>query len=210
MKFTALRHATSVFNETGVSGKDCELSESGKRQARQLRGNYDVIVCSIMKRCRETLYESSIFAEGVYNTDACREWKKDICDFREGEDETVLETEEELKARVEAFKLYLLTLKKKGSLLLVSHGDFLKVLTGKNFQNGELAEVELVEDEEVVEPAAEAAPAAPAAAEPAPAANEPAPAADEPVPLAVAVAAPAPSAEPISETAADVVPTESA
>jgi broad specificity phosphatase PhoE len=148
MKLTVLRHARSIFNETGVSDKDCGLSEYGKKQASKLSGNYDVIVCSMMKRCRETLSESNIVYANIFYTPICREFKKDICDYVEGEDETVPETEEELQARVENFKDYLSLIYFNRKILVISHGDFLNRLTGKavNFENGQMVEVEILDE----------------------------------------------------------------
>jgi broad specificity phosphatase PhoE len=202
MKVTCLRHATSIFNETGVSDKDCGLSESGKAQARKLSGQYNVIICSMMKRCRETMYESAIFGDNVFNNWNCREWKKDICDFVGDEDESVAETEEELTARVNVFKEYVLNFANRGSVLIISHGDFLQRFTGSatSLKNAEMMEyvfgepaapveeVVVAPVEEVVAAPVEEAPAAPV--EEAPAAPvEEAPAAEVVAPVEEAPAA---------------------
>jgi broad specificity phosphatase PhoE len=216
MKVTCLRHAISVFNETGVSDKNCELSESGKVQARKLSGNYDIIICSMMKRCRETLYESAIFGDNVFNNWDCREWKKDICDFVEGEDESVAETEEELLARVKAFKEYVLRFANRGSVLIVSHGDFLQRFTGSSssLKNAEMTEYVFGEEAPAAVEEAAPAPAPVEEAAPAPAPVEeaaPAPAPVEeaaPAPAPVEEAAPAPA--PVEEAAPAPAPVEEA
>lgn len=148
MKLTLVRHAVSIFNETGVSDKDCGLSESGKAQAKLLSGNYDIVVCSVMKRCRETLSESNINGDNVFFTEICRELKKDICDYLEGEDETVAESEEQLQRRVDNFKDYLCTIYCNRKIIVISHGDFLNRLTGKTveFANGQMVEVEIPDE----------------------------------------------------------------
>lgn len=149
MKFTVLRHAISVFNETGVSDKDCGLSAAGKEQAKLLTGQYDVVVCSIMKRCRETFAESNIVGDNIFYTEICRELKKDICDYLEGEDESVPETEEQLMRRVANFKDYLCAIYANRKILVISHGDFLNRLTGKAevaFANAQMVEIELPEE----------------------------------------------------------------
>jgi hypothetical protein len=120
----------------------------------------------MMKRCRETLYESGIFADNVLNNWECREFKKDICDFVGNEDETIAETEEELMARVETFKMYLREIHRGRSILVISHGDFLNRLSGNtvNLKNAEMAELELSDVYE--EPLAEAPVEAVAEAQP--------------------------------------------
>lgn len=149
MKFTVLRHAISVFNETGVSDKDCGLSAAGKEQAKLLTGKYDVVVCSIMKRCRETFAESNIVGDNIFYTEICRELKKDICDYLEGEDESVPETEEQLMRRVANFKDYLCAIYANRKILVISHGDFLNRLTGKAevaFANAQMVEIEIPQE----------------------------------------------------------------
>ncbi len=126
MKVTFLRHAQSIFNANLTSDKDCDLTEKGKEQAAELEGEYDIVICSIMKRTCQTLERSKIQYGRVIFTDLCREKKVDICDFLEYEDETIKETEEELERRIERFTYFLKSqVSKYQSLLIVSHGDFI-------------------------------------------------------------------------------------
>lgn len=126
MDVTFLRHAQSVFNRDLTSDKDCELSELGLQQASQLKGQYDIIICSILKRAKQTLHSSNLDSKHLYFTDLCREVRRDICDFLDGEDETKLETEEELRKRIQEFKAYLKSKVPPGqSVLVICHRDFI-------------------------------------------------------------------------------------
>ncbi len=63
---TLLRHAESMANVANTMGKepinmyDAPLSDEGKQQASRVTGHYDVVLCSPMRRTRETLQNSSI------------------------------------------------------------------------------------------------------------------------------------------------------
>jgi broad specificity phosphatase PhoE len=53
------RHAQSMQN-IGHSIPDSPLSDEGRQQAAKLTGKFDVVVCSVMRRCQETLHYSTI------------------------------------------------------------------------------------------------------------------------------------------------------
>jgi broad specificity phosphatase PhoE len=126
MEVSFLRHAQSVFNRDMTSEKNCSLTDYGKEQAEQITGDYDIIVCSILKRAKETLQYSQLTAKKLYFTDLCREMRVDICDFLEGEDETNLESLEELQKRITEFKHYVKERVNPGQkVLVVCHRDFI-------------------------------------------------------------------------------------
>ena len=126
MEVSFLRHGQSIFNRDRTSEKDCSLTEFGRKQAEQVTGTYDIIICSTLKRTRETLQHSQLTAKKLYFTDLCRELKKDICDFLEGEDETNLESVEELQKRITEFKHYVKERVDPGQkVLVVCHRDFI-------------------------------------------------------------------------------------
>lgn len=139
MKVTFLRHAVSIFNEKLISEKDCELSEAGKQQAMSLTGNYDVVVCSIMTRTKQTLAFSKIKYNDLYYSHTCREFRKDICDFLPHENHTILETNESLIERVEKCKTFLKENFDGRNVLVISHADFIFCMNGetKYPENGE-------------------------------------------------------------------------
>lgn len=147
MKVTFLRHCRSIYNEKNDSDKDCDLSEFGKTQASSLTGEYDVILCSIMKRARQTLALSQIKGHEVVYTQLCREHKQTICDFLEGEDLAKKESEEDMVRRIAKFKRWVL--QNWGSsqkrVLVVTHADFVYFLNGftKYLDNGERIEIDI-------------------------------------------------------------------
>jgi broad specificity phosphatase PhoE len=126
MEVTFLRHAQSVFNRDLTSEKDCDLSDLGIQQAEEVSGYYDVIICSILKRAKQTLLHSNLTSKQLHFTELCREVRRDICDFLEGEDETKLETESELQKRMNEFKQFLRSKVSPGqSVLVICHRDFI-------------------------------------------------------------------------------------
>lgn len=134
MKVKFLRHAESIFNATGTSEKDCDLSEKGKQQASEIKDHYDLVICSTMKRACSTLDHSDLTYGHLIFTDLCREKKVDICDFLPHEDETVLETEEELEKRIRSFLYFLKSqASKHQNILIISHRDFIHAI-GKGTQ----------------------------------------------------------------------------
>ncbi len=146
MKVAFLRHAESIFNAHLTSEKDCDLTEKGRLQASQLENEYDVIICSIMKRTCLTLEYSKLKYGKLIYTDLCREKRVDICDFLPFEDETKKETDEELEKRIEMFKYFV---KSKVSsfqnVLVISHGDFIHTLGNKQQPYPTNAEIQIHE-----------------------------------------------------------------
>lgn len=137
-----LRHAQTDFNTNKDKiTKDIGINEFGMQQCERLRSlskSYDVIICSTMRRCRETLELSGITAKNkLMFSQLCREHKLHACDFLEGENDQQIETEEELLERVLEFRKYLKSFE-TGTLLVVTHGDFIwyytsKVVDGERF-----------------------------------------------------------------------------
>jgi broad specificity phosphatase PhoE len=158
-----LRHCESIFNATGVDEKgffylltlDCDLSEFGIQQAKQLRLDvvFDVILCSPLKRCLSTLKYSSIQYKECKVENIFREYKLNRCDFLENEDFSILETESELQERVDKIKEYLKELNvKENSVLIISHSDLIWNITkekkeeeyfGKWLKNGEIINISM-------------------------------------------------------------------
>lgn len=146
MKLTFLRHCRSIFNELQYSDKDCDLSVKGEEHARELKGEFDIAICSVMKRARRTLDLSQIRTKSIVYTTLCREWRNDICDFLPDEDEkTERESKEDLALRMEAFKSWVKTNYQGLNVLVVCHADFVFCLTNgeKYLENGEFYEVEV-------------------------------------------------------------------
>lgn len=144
MKVQFLRHAESIFNRDLTSEKDCDLTDKGKEQASQLEGEYDIVICSTMKRTCDTLGSSRITYGRLIFTDLCREKRQDICDYLPHEDETKKETDEELQKRITAFLYFLKSqVSPYQNVLVVSHGDFIHTLGKKSQPYPKNAEIQV-------------------------------------------------------------------
>ena len=143
MKVDFLRHAESIFNANLTSEKDCDLTQKGYEQASKVEGEYDIVICSIMKRTQLTLEKSKIKYGRVIYTDLCRENRQDICDFLPHEDETIRETEEQLQYRIKSFTYFLKSqVSSYQTVLVVSHGDFIHTIGKKEKPYPKNAEIQ--------------------------------------------------------------------
>lgn len=137
MKVYCLRHAESIFNATGTSEKDCDLTEKGKGQASLIKEHYDIVICSTMKRACQTLDNSQITYGKLIFTDLCREKRVDICDFLECEDEQDIESDAELEFRIKKFLCFLRSqVSSFNRVLIISHRDFIYELSNKEYTLG--------------------------------------------------------------------------
>ncbi len=136
-KLTVIRHAESTFNGMGVMEPNVELSKKGRSQAKSLNGSYDLVVCSTLRRCRETLDYSNIKYANVLFTDLCREFMDgNIINHYSGE-ELRIETKEEFNERILQFKELLKEqMTKYDNIAVVTHSTFLHKTTGFFFKNG--------------------------------------------------------------------------
>ena len=147
MKIYVLRHGESIHNVKGYSGKDCPLTERGIKQANTVNGSFDIVICSSLKRARQTLENTKIEYAFLYISELCRELKKDIADVKEDEpDDFKRETQSELSKRVALFKNILKTFPKDKKILVVSHCTFLAKLIGFQLKNCEMSSFDLFED----------------------------------------------------------------
>ncbi len=145
MDVTFLRHAQSIFNRDLTSEKNCSLSTLGREQAELIAGDYDVIICSILKRARETLQYSQLTAKKLFFTDLCREKRVDVCDSLEEEEETNLESDNELQKRIRAFKQYVFEKVQPGQkVLVISHRDFIHEIGKKKLPEPKNAELQVI------------------------------------------------------------------
>jgi len=156
MKLILLRHCESGYNrDNNLSEKDCGLSCNGITQAVALKGVFkpDMVICSCMARCKETLSHMNVVGVPVLYTDMCREHKQDICDYMKNE-ESIPESESQLLRRIYALKNGLNVLTRgRGpfhTILVVTHADFIWYFTSHDVQgerfgtwvdNGETVEV---------------------------------------------------------------------
>lgn len=149
-----LRHSQSTHNLSGLNEKDCGLSEHGKLQAKTLDGRFDVVICSPLRRCRETLAFSNITYTSLIISHLCREQRTEECDFLVSEEMSFVESESEMLIRVQDFRAFLEVTKAANpgsSICVVTHADFVFYLSayrldgelfGQWLQNGEFIELD--------------------------------------------------------------------
>ena len=130
-RIDVVRHGQSRFNSTKNNELDSELTEYGKYQAKNLSGDYDLIICSSLKRCTETLKLSKIKYDKIIVTNICRSYRDDcinnLCDFKEGE-KLENETKEQLLERIKVFKQLLQQeYSKYNSILIISHATYIGI-----------------------------------------------------------------------------------
>lgn len=139
MKLIFLRHCESEYNKDKTfPEKDCGLTHHGISQAVSLKGKFkpDVVVCSCMERCKQTLLHMNIAGVPVFYNDMCREYKQDICDYLKNES-VIPENELQLLHRIGVFKdaLKALSLKRDCDIVLVvTHADFIWYFTSHEVQ----------------------------------------------------------------------------
>ncbi len=133
-----IRHAESTFNKFGDKSHNCPITENGKVQASKLRGKYDLIVCSTLKRARQTLDYSNIEYSNIIFTNLCREvLDNNPINLYNGEN-NVVETKDDIKNRSDKLRNMLNELSTKYSkIAVISHGIFLYHFCGHQFRNGE-------------------------------------------------------------------------
>ncbi len=126
-----LRHAESEAN-AGIHVEDARLTECGRNQAAKLTGHYDLVICSIMTRAKETLEHSNITYNKVIYSPEAREMKTHIGDFLPGEKRTA-ESQKDLMKRLDTLVNEIQEYSKEYSkILIVSHYYTLMYLTSRN------------------------------------------------------------------------------
>lgn len=136
MSVTLIRHAQSTFNAFGDQQRDCPLTDRGIKDAKNIKGNYELIICSTLRRARQTLEYSSLNYKTVIYTDLCREVRDgNPINLLSGE-ENVSESAIDIQDRIQKFKEFLGQYSSK-RMAVISHGIFLGYLSGKASYNCE-------------------------------------------------------------------------
>lgn len=144
MHIHVLRHGQTDRNVHGHSDVyDIGLNKFGKEQAAWLEGYYDVVICSNLRRAKQTLEHSKIRYGRIQPSELCREQRLEVSDLLKGETLVAPETLDHLKHRANKFKDLLRLYPKTKKILIISHYHFLKELTGCTLNNGELKGYEL-------------------------------------------------------------------
>lgn len=135
MNIRFLRHAQSIYNESKLDFPDCPLSDTGIKQAKELSGNYDLVIVSNLQRSQNTLTYSAITYKQKIVCELIREVVVDLSDTLVTEF-FVSESIDSVQFRIQNFMQYLKSIQSQ-SVLIISHKDFLQNLTGKTLQNAE-------------------------------------------------------------------------
>ena len=123
-----MRHAQSDAN-VGNMYKDSNITEFGVQQASKIAGNFDLAICSPLKRTQQTLKSSKIVYNNIIISNNCREYLDgNICNVLDHETKYA-ETLGEFLIRIHNFKVqiksYLNLPNPPNSILIVSHGSFM-------------------------------------------------------------------------------------
>ena len=72
-----LRHGQSEFNAGNLDVFDAALTDLGKRQASQVEGHFDLVLCPPLARAKQTLQNSQITYNEMKIIEDARERRKD-------------------------------------------------------------------------------------------------------------------------------------
>jgi len=137
---TFIRHAQSTFNAFGDKNKNVPITNFGAESSSKISGTYDLVICSTLKRARQTLDSSKLVYSNIIFSETCREIRDgNQINLYNGEDENMNnEREEQIVVRIEEFKSLLKSLSQKyKKIAVISHFNFLHRLTGHYFGNCE-------------------------------------------------------------------------
>jgi len=135
MEISLLRHAESKFNTGESNQEDVGLSKQGVQRASELKGEYDLIICSPLRRCRETLKYSKLKATEIQIDPLVREHITERSDllpdepYQKESDDAVVRRVEDFKEKVQLYS---------GKILVITHADWIwyatsKILEGERF-----------------------------------------------------------------------------
>jgi broad specificity phosphatase PhoE len=143
-----IRHAQSEYNvyeekQTEIhSIINPDLTNLGLNQCQELSEklkivNFDLVICSPLKRCLKTFELSKIIFDKFEIWEFCREFKTNECDFLEHE-EVKFENLEELYERINIFKkefLIILDKNQYSHIAVFTHADFIYHILETNKQD---------------------------------------------------------------------------
>lgn len=139
MKVAFFRHAPSTFNVNGDLSPNVPVTEDGKNIAKAMAGHVDLVICSTLRRARETLDHSNLKYKKVIFTELCREILDGNTSNLYNKEDNVVETEEDVNARIEKFRTFLFSQPEISSehtnIAVISHSTFLYKMTGRAFGN---------------------------------------------------------------------------
>lgn len=124
------RHGESMANVGSWSGLDTPLSEFGVEQSKKLKGHFNLVLCSPLRRTLETLHYSKITYDRLTINPNLREMGQDISstmvmENRSNIDDFVPETSDAFRRRVRIFHSELeKACQNHSKILIIGHGFF--------------------------------------------------------------------------------------
>lgn len=133
-----IRHAQSTYNAWGDQSRDVPITPAGQEMAKSICGSYDLIICSPLRRTRETLAASQIQCGKIIFSHLCREVRDGnaINLLSDEPDDMLHETEEELSNRIAELKKLVYELHPEYPKIgIVCHACFVHRLGGGHLAN---------------------------------------------------------------------------
>jgi len=125
-----------MFNAYGYIAPDISLSPHGECEAKKLKGEFDYVVCSPLKRAKQTLLLSNIKYKTLIIDERIREHMNgNPINYFEGE-EIKRESQENFLFRINSLKTELET--RSDRVLVVGHHDIFLTWFGKSLSNGQM------------------------------------------------------------------------
>lgn len=123
-----IRHAEGYHNAYKIPEHDPALTNKGVRQAQKIKTHADLVLCSPMRRCKETLEYSGITYGECRVDPMVRERGSGRCDFFVDE-EYVKEPQDVFEKRVLSFYRRLKGLSKRyKTIIIITHCTFISTL----------------------------------------------------------------------------------
>lgn len=143
-----LRHAECYHNvDNKYDFLNCCLTDLGIEQASNLKGHFDLIICSPLRRCRETLGFSNIKGNYIEFNELCREKIVNYADIIEHENIHYREDDITFLNRVKKFSEYLEYCQQHNNkILVIAHYLFIEALTSEKLDNAQIYEQSVKKD----------------------------------------------------------------
>ena len=135
IKVFFIRHAESTWNAWGDKSKNSHITDKGKQQSSEVKGNFDLVICSNLTRAKETLEYSNLNYKEVIYSDLCMEIKNGSpCDYFQ--DEHVKIEGDKVNDRILELKNFIVEQSKIHKTIgIISHHCFVKKITGVGLRN---------------------------------------------------------------------------
>lgn len=140
IKVAFFRHGPSTFNVRGDLSPNVPLTDDGKKLCSSMKGHVDLVICSTLRRARETLDNSELVYKRVVYTDLCREiLDGNTSNLYNGEN-NIVESAEDVTNRINLFIEFIkkqpeATTNDHARIAVISHGCFLHRMLSHGFGN---------------------------------------------------------------------------